>query len=288
VVIECVNLSYRYEVPGDEWALRDIDLKIGQGEKVVIAGPAGSGKTTLLQLLDALIIPGKGDILYDGISVRTLAGKKGLPSVRRRMGVLFQFPEDQFFQETAYDELAFALRNFFSPREEEIEQKAYSVTQGFGLDMARLKDTSPFSLSSGEKRKLALASALMISPEILMLDEPTAGLDASGRRELTRMIYSLADTTVIIVTHNQEDFLGLMDRLIGIAAGRIVMDVRKEELLGKVDAMEQSGINAPLVLLVQHWLRQAGISFDHTSFEMEDLIGSLKNEIFNIKGQSQS
>jgi hypothetical protein len=79
-----------------------------------------------------------------------------------------------------------------------------------------------------------------------------------------------------------------MDRLIGIAAGRIVMDVRKEELLGKVDAMEQSGINAPLVLLVQHWLRQAGISFDHTSFEMEDLIGSLKNEIFNIKGQSQS
>src|SRR5208337_4011385 len=252
------------------------------------AGPAGSGKTTLLQLLDALIIPGKGDILYDVISVRTLARKKGLPSVRRRMGVLFQFPEDQFFQETAYDELAFALRNFFSPREEEIEQKAYSITQGFGLDLARLKDTSPFSLSSGEKRKLALASALMISPEILMLDEPTAGLDASGRRELTRMIYSLADTTVIIVTHNQEDFLGLMDRLIGISAGRIVMDVRKEELLGKVDAMEQSGINTPLVLLVQYWLKQAGITFDHTFFEMEDLIGYLKNEIFNIKGQSQS
>ncbi len=92
-----------------------MDLKIGQGEKVVIAGPAGSGKTTLLQLLDALILPTKGDILYDGISVRTLARKKGLTMVRRRMGVLFQFPEDQFFQETAYDELVFAMRNFYRP-----------------------------------------------------------------------------------------------------------------------------------------------------------------------------
>jgi energy-coupling factor transport system ATP-binding protein len=279
MVIECAGVSYCYEIPGDEWALVDIDLKIGQGEKVVIAGPAGSGKTTLLQLLDALILPTKGDILYDGISVRTLARKKGLTMVRRRMGVLFQFPEDQFFQETAYDELVFAMRNFYRPSEGEVEERAYQVTAGFGLELERLKNTSPFSLSSGEKRKLALASALMINPEILMLDEPTAGLDASGRRELTGMISSLADTTVIIVTHNQEDFLSLSDRLIGITSGRKVIDVRKEELLDKIEAMDASGIDAPLVLLVQHWLKRSGLAPDHTFYEMEELIGFLRGRI---------
>lgn len=279
MVIECAGVSYCYEVAADEWALVDIDLKIGQGEKVIIAGPAGSGKTTLLQLLDALILPTKGDILYDGISVRTLARKKGLPMVRRRMGVLFQFPEDQFFQETAYDELVFAMRNFYRPSEGEVSQRAYRVTAGFGLELERLKNTSPFSLSSGEKRKLALASALMIGPEILMLDEPTAGLDASGRRELTSMISSLADTTVIIVTHNQEDFLSLSDRLIGITSGRKVIDVRKEELLDKIEAMDASDIDAPLVLLVQLWLKRSGLALDHTFYEMEELIGFLREKI---------
>jgi energy-coupling factor transport system ATP-binding protein len=279
VVIECAGVSYCYEVPGDEWALVDINLKIGQGEKVVIAGPAGSGKTTLLQLLDALILPTKGDILYDGISVRSLARKKGLPMVRRRMGVLFQFPEDQFFQETAYDELVFAMRNFYRPSEGEVEERAYHVTVGFGLELELLKNTSPFSLSSGEKRKLALASALMIGPEILMLDEPTAGLDASGRRELTGIISSLADTTVIIVTHNQEDFLSLSDRFIGITSGRKVIDVRKEELFDKVEAMDASGIDAPLVLLVQYWLKRSGLALDHTFYEMEELIGFLRERI---------
>jgi energy-coupling factor transport system ATP-binding protein len=279
MVIECAGVSYCYEVARDEWALVDIDLKIGQGEKVVIAGPAGSGKTTLLQLLDALILPTKGDILYDGISVRTLARKKGLTMVRRRMGVLFQFPEDQFFQETAYDELVFAMKNFYRPSEGEVEERAYRVTVGFGLELERLKNTSPFALSSGEKRKLALASALMIGPEILMLDEPTAGLDASGRRELTSMISSLAHTTVIIVTHNQEDFLSLSDRFIGITSGSKVIDVSKEELLDKIEAMDASGIDAPLVLLVQHWLKRSGLALDHTFYEMDELIGFLREII---------
>jgi energy-coupling factor transport system ATP-binding protein len=278
VVIECAGVSYCYEVPGDEWALVDIDLKIGKGEKVVIAGPAGSGKTTLLQLLDALMLPTKGDILYDGTSVRTIARKKGLPMVRRRMGVLFQFPEDQFFQETAYDELVFAMKNFYQPSEDEVEDRAYYVTAGFGLELERLKNTSPFTLSSGEKRKLALASALMIGPEILMLDEPTAGLDASGRRELTSMISSLVDTTVIIVTHNQEDFLSLSDRFIGITSGRKVIDVRKQELLDRIEDMDAFGIDAPLVILIQHWLKRSGLELHHTFYEMEELIGFLKRK----------
>lgn len=276
MVIECIDVYHRYEIPGDEWALAGIDLKIEQGEKVTVAGPAGSGKTTLLQLLDALMPPTRGDILYDGLSIHSLARQKRLPSVRRRMGVLFQFPEEQFFQETAYDELTFALRNFFRPGEVEIEQRAFAITSGFNLDLGRLKSTSPFSLSSGEKRKLALASALMMDPEILMLDEPTAGLDASGRRELLRIISSLKDTTVIIVTHNQEDFFGLTERIIGIAQGRKVFDGNKAELLADIDLLESYHIKAPLVLQVYRWLRSAGAEVDGMPDDMEALIHSLE------------
>lgn len=282
MVIECKDLSYRYEIPGDEWALTSIDLRIEQGEKVTIAGPSGSGKTTLLQLMDALMLPSRGDILYDGMSVRDLAGQRKLPSVRRHMGVLFQFPEEQFFQETAYDELAFALRNFFGPEEAVIEQRASAITQGFGLDLDRLKITSPFFLSSGEKRKLALASALMMDPEILMLDEPTAGLDASGRRELIRIISSLTDTTVIIVTHNQEDFIGITGRIIAMAEGKKVFDGSRSDLFANIDLMERYHIKAPLVIQVQKWLRSLGVEMHGMiHWEMEDLIrmfeGTLKH-----------
>ena len=275
MVIECSDVSYRYEIPGDEWALKGIDLRIEQGEKLTIAGPAGSGKTTLLQLIDALMLPSRGDILYDGVSVHDLAGQKKLPSARRRMGVLFQFPEEQFFQETAYDELAFALRNFFGPDEDVIEQRAAAITRGFSLDLGRLKTTSPFSLSSGEKRKLALASALMMDPEILMLDEPTAGLDASGRRELIRIISSLKDTTVIIVTHNQDDFIGITDRIVALAEGKKVFDGLRSDLFEGIDLMERFHIKAPLVVQVQRWLRSAGVDLEGISWEMEDLIFTL-------------
>jgi energy-coupling factor transport system ATP-binding protein len=274
--IECRGASYLYEIPSHEWALADIDLTITQGEKIAIAGPAGSGKTTLIQMLDALILPTRGDILFDGVSVRRLTKTRKLTSLRRRIGVLFQFPEHQFFMETAYDELAFAARNFLGPDEAMIEQRAREILQKFQMEFDQLRHLSPFNLSSGEKRKLALASALMMSPEILILDEPTAGMDAAGRRELIRYISSFEHTTVILVTHNIEDFVGIVDRIIGISGGRKVIDVHRQSLMDHVDAMEAAGIDPPLVLKIQHWLKKEGIVLDTKSYEMESLIHSLK------------
>jgi energy-coupling factor transport system ATP-binding protein len=277
--IRCSRVSFQYEIPGDDWAVKDMDLALTQGEKILIAGPAGSGKTTLLQLLDALIMPVKGDILYDGISIRTIEKNKGLTTLRRRIGMLFQFPEEQFFQEKAYDELAFAMRNFLNPEEHEIRKRAYDVTRGFGLDLEHLEKTSPFHLSSGEKRKLALASTLMLSPEILLLDEPTAGVDAASRHELVRIIDSLKDTTVLIVSHNQEDFLGIVERVLGISGGRLVLDLKKEQLLDHMGNFEELGIHPPLVLQVQQWLAREGIRFGRIIFDMEEMIALLKDEI---------
>ncbi|HNY63890.1 MAG TPA: ATP-binding cassette domain-containing protein [Deltaproteobacteria bacterium] len=276
--IACRDLSFRYDTQGDDWALKGVSFEVGQGEKVAVVGPAGSGKTTLIQLLDALILPTGGDVLYDGQSVKALAKARRLTSVRRRIGLLFQFPEHQFFHETAYEELTFSLRNFFDLDEADIERRSREIMGRFGMDAETLKGVSPFVLSSGEKRKLALASSLLSSPEVLILDEPTAGMDASGRRELLKIISGLSDTTVIVVTHNLEDFLPTIDRCLVLSASRLVADVQRTELAGRLADLEAAGITPPLVLLVRMWLLEGGIDVGQT-FEMEGLIKELVKEL---------
>jgi energy-coupling factor transport system ATP-binding protein len=273
--IECCNVSYRYDVPGSGWALRDVDFTLDQGEKVAVIGPAGSGKTTLIQLIDALILPVQGDIRYDGQSVLSLSKAGRLTSVRRRIGVLFQFPEHQFFHETAFDELTVTLRNFFDLDKKEIERRAREVAGRFQLDADMLRQVSPFCLSSGEKRKLALVSALLSSPEVLILDEPTAGMDASGRRELIRLIAGLKDVTIILVTHNLEDFLDIVDRCIILSEARLAADIRKDHLIRSLDVFQSAGIVPPLVLRVQDWLAKEGVNLPRTVFDMDQLIGLL-------------
>jgi len=275
--IECCNVSYRYDVPGAGWALSDVDFSLDQGEKIAVIGPAGSGKTTLIQLIDALILPVQGDIRYDGQSVLSLSKAGRLSSIRRRIGVLFQFPEHQFFHETAYDELTFTLQNFFDLNEGEIERRAREVVGRFQLDVDVLRQISPFYLSSGEKRKLALASALLSSPEVLILDEPTAGMDASGRRELIRLIAGLKDVTIILVTHNLEDFLDIVDRCIILSEARLAADIRKDHLIRSLDVFQSAGIVPPLVLRVQDWLAKEGVNLPRTVFDMDQLIGLLRH-----------
>jgi energy-coupling factor transport system ATP-binding protein len=274
--ILCRDLSYSYDGPRGVRALDGVSFGAGPGEKIAVIGPAGSGKTTLIQLLDALVLPTGGDILYDGESVGPLAKARRLTAVRRRIGLLFQFPEHQFFHETAYDELTFSLRNFFSVSEEEIEERAREIMAGFGMDVGFLKQVSPFVLSSGEKRKLALASALLSSPEVLILDEPTAGMDASGRRELVRIISGLSDTTVFIVTHNLEDFLPLVGRVLALSRSRLVADLDRGRLEGALDTLEKAGITPPLVLSVRKWLREGGIPLDEGVYDMEALLALLE------------
>ncbi|MGB4000571.1 MAG: ATP-binding cassette domain-containing protein [Desulfomonilia bacterium] len=275
--IECCNVSYRYDVPGAGWALSDVDFSLDQGEKVAVIGPAGSGKTTLIQLIDALILPVQGDIRYDGQSVLSLSKAGRLSSIRRRIGVLFQFPEHQFFHETAYDELTFTLQNFFDLNEGEIERRAREVVGRFQLDVDVLRQISPFYLSWGEKRKLDLASALLSSPEVLILDEPTAGMDASGRRELIRLIAGLKDVTIILVTHNLEDFLDIVDRCIILSEARLAADIRKDHLIRSLDVFQSAGIVPPLVLRVQDWLAKEGVNLPRTVFDMDQLIGLLRH-----------
>ncbi|MEA2102471.1 MAG: ATP-binding cassette domain-containing protein [Thermodesulfobacteriota bacterium] len=275
--IECKGVSFRYEMQGDGWALRDIDLRISQGERLAIVGPAGSGKTTLIELMDALISPVEGEVFFDSQAMDMLSKNRELARMRRRIGVLFQFPEHQFFQETAYDELCFALRNLFSPSEAYIEEKARQVLGPLNMDVDMLKNVSPFDLSSGEKRRLALASCLMTAPEIMILDEPTAGMDASGRKELLRIIAALKETTVVVVTHNLEDFLCIVQRVICLSEGRKVIDVGRDDLVSMVERMDEMGIEMPLEIRVQRWLEDSGMKPDRFYADMDDLLMYLDN-----------
>ena len=213
--------------------------------------------------------------MFDGQSVQQLARKKDLAKIRRRIGVLFQFPEHQFFEESAYEELAFSLRNFYKPTEDEIERRAVALLEPLGLDLGRLRQISPFDLSTGEKRKLALASALMTAPEVLILDEPTAGMDGVGRRELLRVIESLTDRTVVLVTHNLEDFLEVVDRVVGIVAGHVAFDLPRSAIIDKLNDIEAKGLEMPLVLRVQSWLAQEGVVLESPIYSMAELIAEL-------------
>lgn len=274
--IECRDVWYRYDRGADTWALSGVSLRIGPSERIIVTGPAGSGKTTLMQMLDALVLPERGDVLYDGESVHRLARKRLLPAVRRRCGVLFQFPEEQFFHEKAYDELTFAVRNFSRPDESTLEAKARSVTQALGLDLNLLRACSPFEMSTGERRRLALASALMMDPELLMLDEPTCGLDASGRRELVRILESLGRTSVVVVTHNIEDFLPIAGTILCLDRGAVVFHGTREEFLGDAGLAERIPGVVPLVVRVQQWLDAHGVAPEEALWDMEGLVGYLR------------
>jgi len=274
--IEFSHVYFRYPVPGDDWAIRDINLRVQKGERIALIGPAASGKTTIAQLLDALILPTRGDILFNSKSVLDLAHNKKLVQLRRSIGILFQFPEHQFSQENAYEELVFGLRRLFSLDDNTMEEMAKTLLNSLGMDLDRIRQISPFSLSSGEKRKLAIASAIIHSPELLVLDEPMAGLDIPGQSELLNILDGLDETTMVIATHNLEDFLGIVTRVVGIYSGTKIIDTDTDGLFSQLDIMEHHGITPPLVLQVQSWLKDAGIAINKTYTSMEELINYIK------------
>ena len=199
--IKLENISFTY-LPGTPLAvtaLEDIDLEIERGESIGIVGRTGCGKSTLIQHFNALLIPQSGRVLVDGVDT----GKKGAPlqEIRRKVGLVFQYPEDQFFEETVFKEVAFAPRNL-GVEGKELEDKVKWSLEAVGLDFEAVKDKSPFELSGGQMRRVAIASILSMEPEALVLDEPTAGLDPEGKRIILGQLEKLQKErglTLIIV-----------------------------------------------------------------------------------------
>ena len=228
--IEVVGVThvFYHGTPLEKIALRDIDLVIEKGECLLVAGNTGSGKSTLLQIIAGLIEPTSGRVLYDGKQ------RKGY-EVRKHIGIAFQYPEDQFFAESVFDEIAFAVRNFY-PGEDPVPfvKKAMEFV---GLDFDEFKDRIPFFLSGGEKRRVAIASVIVHEPDILILDEPFVGLDRGGKTDLLRVIekWKKLKKTVVLISHDIETVIEHVDRVVFLEDGRKTFDGSREDFLRNID-----------------------------------------------------
>ena len=217
--IEINNVSYTYmeKTPYEKKALKNISLKINEGEFVAIAGHTGSGKSTLMQHINGLIKPSEGSVIVDGVNINEKKSKESLIA-RRKVGLVFQYPEQQLFEETIYADIAFGPKNF-GLSEEEIAKRVQNSMRFVELDYELYKDKSPFQLSGGQMRRVAIAGIMALSPKYLVLDEPTAGLDPRLKKILLSKIKNLHDReklTIIMVSHNMDD---IAHSLISLSSG---------------------------------------------------------------------
>ena len=268
--IEVKNLSHIY-MQGtltEAFALTDVSFTVEDGEFIGLIGPTGSGKSTLIQHLNGLLKPTSGTVLVDGVDIWS----KGvsLKEIRRKIGLVFQYPEQQVFEETVFDDIAFGPRNLgYSP--EEVERSVEAARQVVGLDK-ELLSRSPFDLSGGQLRRVAVAGILAMNPEVLVLDEPAAGLDPKGRKEILDNIKKLHESgiTVILVSHNMEDVAYFCQRILVLYDGTLIADGAPREVFTKEKLIDSIGLKPPEVTILMRKLRQRGWSVREDVLTVEE------------------
>lgn len=282
--IQINHLTHIYN-PGtafEKVALDDVTLEIPKGEFVGLIGHTGSGKSTLIQHLNGIIAPTSGEILLDGENIHK--DKTKLKEVRRRIGLAFQYPEYQLFEMTVYKDVAFGPTNL-KLSEEEIHHNVVSALETVGIT-EEIYEKSPFELSGGQKRRVAIAGVLAMNPEVLILDEPTAGLDPKGRDEILQAIKDLHDQrgiTVILVSHSMEDVAKLVDRIIVMHQGKAAMQGTPKEIFSHVRELEQMGLAAPQVSYVFAALKERGFDVPTDVYTVEEAKNVLYQMLKQVK-----
>ena len=259
-ILEVKNLTYIYSVgtPFEHKALDDISFSVERGEFIGIIGHTGSGKSTLMQQLNGLLKPTSGTMLLDGQDI--WSDKKLTRQARFRVGLVFQYPEYQLFEETVYKDIAFGPKNMgLSP--EEVDRRVREAAGFVGLTEQQL-EVSPFDLSGGQKRRVAIAGVIAMEPEVLILDEPTAGLDPVGRSEILGNIQSYRkakNATIMMVSHSMEDVARLTDRLLVMNGSKLAMDAPPAQVFTHAEELTQMGLNIPQVTQVFLELKKLGL-----------------------------
>ncbi|NLL43623.1 MAG: energy-coupling factor transporter ATPase [Firmicutes bacterium] len=256
--LENVSFSYLEGTPMSQAALRNVSLEIEDGELVGIIGPTGSGKSTLVQHFNGLLKPDSGKVYVDGVDL-TLKDTQLRP-IRQKVGMVFQYPEHQLFGETVLEDVGFGPQNI-GLSDDDVVQRVQEALAYVGLDFASIKDQSPFELSGGQKRRVAIAGVLAMRPSVLILDEPTAGLDPEGREEILAEIRQLHNDgiTVVLVTHSMEDVARLASRLIVMDQGAVALDGTPVEVFGQAARLKELGLGLPEITELMHELKANGL-----------------------------
>lgn len=274
--IEIKGLSYIYGqgTPSQHKALDNINLTIRSGEFVGLIGHTGSGKSTLIQNLNALLTPSQGQVWIDEKDI--FATKQAKKKARHQVGLVFQYPEHQLFEVTVYQDVAFGPKNM-GLTESEVDRRVRAALAVVGIKEADY-GVSPFKLSGGQKRRVAIAGVLAMEPQILILDEPTAGLDPRGRDEILREISKLhhqLKITVILVSHSMEDIANYVERIVVMDKGKIVLEGNKYQVFSEVEQLNQIGLGVPQVTQVCNQLKAKGFQFEQTITTIEEAVEAI-------------
>ena len=272
--IEVRHVSYLYEAgtPFELAALSDVSFTVNGGEFIGLIGHTGSGKSTLIQTLNALLEPSEGEVLYNGKNIFDPEQKSRRREIRQKVGLVYQYPENQLFEMTVYKDVAFGPHNM-KLSEEEINERVEWALDLVGLDK-QYYEKSPFDLSGGQKRRVALAGVLAMRPEVLILDEPAAGLDPQGRDELFERIAALRDRTgmaVILVSHSMDDVAQYVDRILVMDHGKLRYDDTPAEVFRHRTELEEMGLAVPELSVLSAMLRERGFDIPDDILRIEDM-----------------
>ena len=274
-----VSCVYGEKTPFEKLALDNIDLTIKKGEFVGIIGHTGSGKSTLIQHFNGILKPTSGDVFIGDMNTKDKElAKSGL---RYKIGLVFQYPEYQLFEETIEKDIAFGPKNM-GLSEGEVKERVKEAMEIVGLDYEAKKDKSPFEISGGQKRRVAIAGILAMKPDILILDEPTAGLDPKGRDELffqIKRLYEKNNITIVLISHSMEDVAKLVNRIIIMKNGHIHLDKSTKEAFSDVDDLKKVGLNVPQITELMDILRKKGHHFSKNILTVDEAFKEIKREL---------
>ncbi|WP_173234337.1 MULTISPECIES: energy-coupling factor transporter ATPase [unclassified Streptococcus] len=275
IALENVNFTYQEGTPLASTALSDVSLTIEDGSYTALIGHTGSGKSTILQLLNGLLVPSQGSVRVFDTLITSTSKNKDIRQIRKQVGLVFQFAENQIFEETVLKDVAFGPQNF-GVSEEDAEQIAREKLALVGIDES-LFDRSPFELSGGQMRRVAIAGILAMEPAILVLDEPTAGLDPLGRKELMNLFKKLHQSgmTIVLVTHLMDDVAEYANQVYVMEKGRLVKYGKPSDVFQDVVFMEEVQLGVPKITAFCKRLADRGVSFKRLPIKIEEFKESL-------------
>lgn len=274
IIVNHVTYKYNPSTAMEKIALDDVSVEINEGEFLAIIGHTGSGKSTLVQHLNGLLKATEGGIYYDGVNI--YSKDYSMKELRSNVGLVFQYPEHQLFETDVITDVCFGPKSM-GLEKKEIQLRAYAALKQVGLEDEYFYQ-SPFDLSGGQKRRVAIAGVLAMKPKYLVLDEPTAGLDPKGRDEMFELLKKIrkeSNTTIILVSHFMEDVANYADRIVVMDHGKIVYDDVPEAVFEHADELEKMGLSAPQITYAMRGLKKAGIDINTNIYKVDEAVDAI-------------